>query len=69
MTEWLSAPLCFSNRLGFAGSDPWYGPTHYSSSHAVVASHVQNKGRWAQMLVQPQSSSSKTEEDWQQVLS
>ena len=27
--------LCFSS-LGFAGPDPWCGPTHCLSSHAVV---------------------------------
>ena len=34
-------------------------PTHCSSSHAVVALHIQNGGRLAQMLAQGQSSSSK----------
>ena len=33
------------------------GPTHHSTSHAVVASHIQNRGRLAQMLAQGQSSS------------
>ena len=28
---------------GFAGLDPEWGPTHCSSSHAVVASHIQKK--------------------------
>ena len=28
----------------------------HHSSHAVVASHIQNRGRWAQMLAQGQSS-------------
>ena len=33
---------------------------HHSSSNAVAASHIQNRGRrWAQMLAQQQSSSSK----------
>ena len=31
----------------------------YSSSHALAASHVQNRGRLVQMLAQRQSSSSK----------
>ena len=31
--------LCFGG-LGFASSDPGCGPTHRSSSHAVVASHI-----------------------------
>ena len=41
---------------GFAGSDSGCAPTHRSSSHAVVASHVQNRGRLTQMLAQGQSS-------------
>ena len=44
---------------GFAGSDPVHRPTHNSSSHAMEASHTQNRGRWAQMLAQRPSSSSK----------
>ena len=40
-------------------SDPRHRPTHFSSSRAVAASHVQNRGQWAQMLAQGQSSSSK----------
>ena len=39
------------------GSDPGHRPTHYLSNHAVVASHMQNRGRLAQMLAQEQSSS------------
>ena len=56
---WLSgqvSALRFSSP-GFAGSDPRRGPTHCSSSHAVAVSHIQNKGRLAQMLAQQQSSS------------
>ena len=49
--------LCFGG-LGFTGSDPRCGPTHRSSSHAVAASHIQNRGL-AQILAQQQSSSSK----------
>ena len=41
------------------GSDRRNGPTHGSSSYAVEASHIQNRGREAQMLAQGQSSSSK----------
>ena len=43
--------LCF-NKRGFAGSDPGHRPTYLSSSHAVVASHIHNRGRLAQMLAQ-----------------
>ena len=43
--------------LGFVGSDPGCGPTYRSSSHAVAASHIQNRWRLAQMLAQGQSSS------------
>ena len=50
--------LCFSGP-GFAGSDPGHRATHCSSSHAVVASHIQNRGRVTQMLAQGQSSSPK----------
>ena len=50
--------LCFGT-LGFANLDPGCGPTHFSSSHAVAASHIQSGGRWAQMLAQGQSSSAK----------
>ena len=48
--------LCFGS-LGLTGSDPRCGPTHHSLSHAVVVSHIQNRGRLAQMLAQGQSSS------------
>lgn len=44
------------------GSDPGHGPTPLIS-HAVVASHVQNRGKWACMLAQGQSSSPKKEEE------
>ena len=43
--------LCFGG-LGFTGSVPRRGPTHHSSSHAVAASHIQNRGTLAQMLAQ-----------------
>ena len=32
------------------GSDPRCGPTDHPSGHAVVASHIQNRGRLAQRL-------------------
>ena len=48
---------------GFAGSDPRCRPTHCSSSHALVASHTQNRGRLAQTLAQGQSSSPKQERE------
>ena len=48
------------------GSYSGLGPTHYSTSHAVVASHPQNRGRLSQTLTQQQSSPSKN--DWQQML-
>ena len=44
---------------GFTGSDPGNGLMHHSSSHAVVDSYIQNRGRLAQMLAHQQSSSSK----------
>ena len=44
---------------GFLGSDPGCGLAHHSSSHAVAASHIQNRGRLAQMLAQGQSFSTK----------
>ena len=43
---------------GFAGSDPGCRPTPLIS-HAMEASHVQSRGRLAQMLAQGLSSSSK----------
>ena len=48
--------LCFSS----PGSQVWIPSTglHHSSSHTVEASHIQNRGRWAQMLAQGQFSSS-----------
>ena len=63
----LGFPRCDHKRLArgwssgtvveFIHSDPRHGPTHCSSSHAVAASHTQNRGRLAQMLAQGQSSS------------
>ena len=39
----------------FMGLDPRHRPMHHSSSHAVVVSHIQNRGRLAWMLAQGQS--------------
>ena len=47
--------LCFSG-LEFAGSDPRHWPTPLIS-HVVVGTHIQNRGRLAQMLAQGQSTS------------
>ena len=44
---------------GFEGSDLGCGPAHCSSSQAAAATHIQNRGRLAQMLAQGQSSSPK----------
>ena len=41
---------------GFTGSDLGHGPTQRSSKQAVTVSHIQNRGRLAQMLAQDQSS-------------
>ena len=49
---------CFGSP-GFMGLDPRHGPTHHSSSLALVASHIHNRGGLAQMLAQDQSSSPK----------
>ena len=45
--------------LGSTGLDPRHGSTHCSSSLAGVTSHMQNRGRLAQMLALGQSSSTK----------
>ena len=50
-----SGALCF----GCLGSVPRCGLTLLVGSRAVVVSHIQNRGRLAQMLAQRQSSSSK----------
>ena len=47
--------LCF----GGPGSVPWCRPTPLVSHHAVVVTHIQNRGRFPQMLAQSESSSSK----------
>ena len=61
VTQWFSsrAPLWQHKVHRFTGSDARYRPTHRSSSHAVAASHIQNRGRLAQMLPQGQSPSPK----------
>ena len=48
----------------FAGSDLRHGPTPLIS-HAVKASHIQNRGRLVQMLAQGKSSSQKKNKDSQ----
>ena len=45
--------------LALTGLDPRRGPADHSSGHAVAASHIQNRGRLAQLLAQGPSSSSK----------
>ena len=42
---------------GFTGLHPGCGRTHHSSGHSVAVSHIQSRGRLAQMLAQGQSSS------------
>ena len=59
MAWWLGSCLHF-NVSGFMGLDPECRPTLCSLGQAVVASHTQNRGRLAQMLVQGHSSSPKT---------
>ena len=47
--------------FGSLGSQVWIlgGDLHYLSSHAVAATHLQNRGRLAQVLAQSKSSSPK----------
>ena len=47
--------LCF----GGPASIPGHGPTPLGSSHAMVVTGLQNRGRLAQMLAQGESSSGK----------
>ena len=47
--------LCFGD-LGFV---PRCGPTPLFGTHAAVATHIQNRGRLAQMLAQDKPSSAK----------
>ena len=58
VAQWLSSrtPLQQPRIRGFGS---WLLTQTPSSSHAVAASHIQNRGRLAQMLAQGQSSSSK----------
>ena len=44
---------------GSPGSIPGCGPTPVISGHVVMAAHIQNRGRSAQMLAQDCPSSSK----------
>ena len=55
MAEWLKFCMLHFGCLGFEASGPGYGPTPLNS-HAVEASHIQSKGRLAQMLAQGESS-------------
>ena len=54
-----SALAAQGSQIQIVGSDHGHGPTYHLSSHAVAASHIQNKGRLAQMLGQGQSASPK----------
>ena len=58
---WHSSQICILciGGLRFTGSKPECRHTHRSSSHAVAASHIQNRERLAQMLAQGRSSSPK----------
>ena len=49
---------------GGLGSVPRQGPTPVISSHAVAMTHVQNRGRLAQLSAQGQSSSPKKKQKW-----
>ena len=51
------------SQIGIPGAD-----LYHSSSHAVLASHIQNRGRLAEMLAQGQSSSSEEQEEWHWIL-
>ena len=42
--------------FGILGSVPKRGPTPLVGGHAVAATHIQNRGRLAQMLAQGESS-------------
>ena len=40
VAKWLSSCQCFGG-LGFAGSGPGSGSTHFSSGHSLVAPHIE----------------------------
>ena len=68
MAEWVKFCVPHFSGWGFLGLAPGYGPTPLLS-HAVEASHIQNRGRLVQMSAQGQSSSSeKKEKDSQRML-
>ena len=57
-SDWVRV-LCFCfGSLRLVGLDPWCGHP-LLVTHAVTATHIQNRGRLAQMLAQGQSSSPK----------
>ena len=58
MTKSLKFHMLCSGGPGFAGSDPRCRPTPLISC-AVEVSHLQSRGRLAQMLAQGESSSKK----------
>ena len=58
MAKWLKFYTLHFSSLEFTGSDSRCGPTPLIS-HAVEASHIQSRGRLAQMLAQSKSSSAK----------
>ena len=55
VAKWLKFYTHCFDSLGFAGLDPGCGPTLFIS-HAVAATHIQSRGRLAQMLAQGKSS-------------
>ena len=52
-------PVLHFSGLGFIGLNPGHEPIHCSPSHDVAASHIQSRGRLAQILAHGQSSSPK----------
>ena len=44
--------VCSASTAWVRDPDYWGGPPRCSSSHAVSVSHIQNRGRLAQMLAQ-----------------
>ena len=69
--QWRGGQVCMLHFgcLGFVSLDLGHGLTHCSASHAVAASHIQNRGRLAQMLAQGQSSLPKKIKNQKQVYS